>query len=332
VTSVALTLSSVTMKRALVLAGGGVVGMGYHAGALAALEEAGLDPCSSDVIVGTSAGAIIAAYLSSGWSPQRLFEDALNQSPPSGADAYTTEMEDLFAPLWRNPGERFRRLAGGAFVTLAALGYWERVAGARMPGPRLRAAFPSALYSSRATKRRLRSDLPKKWPRPGLFLCAVELYSGRRVVFGSEEAPPAQFSDAVLASAAVPGIFDPIKIGDRLYVDGGMKSATSLDVAVKEGCERVVCIAPLGWEREEGLSPYAAPFAKSVLLRSLHTRAIQREATAARAAGVDVTLLRPWLSELPDHGMNSLRWHNRGRVAQSAHRNTLRTLARSGAS
>ena len=49
------------MKRALVLGGGGLVGMGYHAGALKALDERGLDPGVADVIIGTSAGSLIAA-------------------------------------------------------------------------------------------------------------------------------------------------------------------------------------------------------------------------------------------------------------------------------
>jgi NTE family protein len=315
------------MKRALVLGGGGLVGMGYHAGALVALEEAGLDPRSSDLIVGTSAGAVVAAYLSSGWSPSNLYEYARERSPAAAPDAAPGPE---FPPLWRTPRDRLRRVAGAVFLFAAARGYWARVRGSRPPGPRLRAAFPSGLYSSRATRRRLRSDLPAEWPRAGLYLCAVDLYSGRRVAFGAPGAPPARFPDAVLASAAVAGIFEPVRIGDRLYVDGGMRSATSLDLAVAAGCERIVCIAPLGWEPEDGISPYRAPFRKSVVLRSIHTRILNREVARARAAGVEVELLRPWLTELPGHGVNSLRDHDRAMVAEAARRNALRRL-RAGA-
>jgi NTE family protein len=312
------------MKRALVLGGGGLVGMGYHAGALVALEEAALDPRSSDLIVGTSAGAIVAAYLSSGWSPGDLYAYARAASPASAPSADAAGLQ--FPPLWRTPHDRLRRVAGGAFVMVAALGHWARVAGTRTPGPWLRAAFPSGLYSSRETRRRLRSDLPVEWPRRGLYLCAADLYSGQRVVFGAPGAPPARFSDAALASAAVAGIFEPVRIADRLYVDGGMRSATSLDLAVAAGCELIVCIAPLGWEPEDGVSPYRAPFRKSVLLRSIHTRLLNREVAQARAAGVEVKLLRPWLTELPAHGINSLRPRDRAIVAEAARRNALRLL------
>lgn len=297
--------------------------MGYHAGALVALEEAGLDPRSSDLIVGTSAGAVVAAYLSAGWSPSDLYGYARGRTPASGSNA---ALLPEFPPLWRTPRDRLRRVAGGAFLTAAARGYWARLLGTRTPGPRLRAAFPSGLYSSRATRRRLRSDLPAEWPRSGLYVCAVDLYTGRRVAFGAPGGPPARFPDAVLASAAVAGIFEPVRIGDRLYVDGGMRSATSLDLAVAAGCERIVCIAPLGWEPEGGISPYRAPFLKSVLLRSIHTRALNREVAWARAAGVEVKLLRPWLTELPGHGVNSLRHHDRATVAEAARRNALRLL------
>jgi NTE family protein len=311
------------MKTALVLGGGGLVGMGYHAGALVALEEAGLDPRSSDVIVGTSAGAVVAAYLSAGWSPGDLYDyTSEGSSAPTSRGALLPE----FPPLWRTPRDRLRRVAGAVFLTAAARGYWARVPGTRTPGPRLRAAFPSGLYSSRATRRRLRSELPSEWPRSGLYVCAVDLYSGRRVAFGTPGAPPARFPDAVLASAAVAGIFEPVRIGDRLYVDGGMRSATSLDLAVGAGCDRIVCIAPLGWEPVDGVSPYRAPFVKSVLLRSIHTRAINAEVASARAAGVEVKLLRPWLTELPGHGVNSLRHHDRATVAEAARRNALRLL------
>ena len=259
---------------------------------------AGWDASSQKINTGTSAG----------WSPSDLYGYARERSSASGSNA---ALLPEFPPLWRTPRDRLRRVAGGAFLTAAARGYWARLPGTRTPGPRLRAAFPSGLYSSRATKRRLRSDLPAEWPRSGLYVCAVDLYTGRRVAFGAPGGPPARFPDAVLASAAVAGIFEPVRIGDRLYVDG---------------CERIVCIAPLGWEPEGGISPYRAPFLKSVLLRSIHTRALNREVAWARAAGVEVKLLRPWLTELPGHGVNSLRHHDRATVAEAARRNALRLL------
>jgi NTE family protein len=316
------------VKTGLVLGGGGLVGMGYHAGVLKALQEAGLDPAAADVIVGTSAGAIVAAYLASGTTIDELYEDALGRGPAdvSAPDAFETEVRALFTPLWSTKAERLRRLGGALFAYLAATGYWARLSGSKVPGRRLRARFPAGLYSISATEKRLRAELPATWPREELYLSAVELYTGRRIALSSANTPPGSFVTAVLASSAIPGVFPPVRLRGRYYVDGGVAGAVALDQAVRRGCTHITLVAPLGWRPEEGVRTLRSDLWKPVLARSLNARTINREVAAARAEGAEVLVLRPWLDELVVHGYNAMAHHDRAAVVEAARRNTATVL------
>ncbi|HEU4488075.1 MAG TPA: patatin-like phospholipase family protein [Actinomycetota bacterium] len=316
------------MKKGLVLGGGGLVGMGYHAGVLKALQEAGLEPAAADIIVGTSAGAIMAAYLTSGRSVDELYQDALGHGPAdvSAPEAFEADVRALFTPLWSNNSERLRRLGGGLFAYLAATGSWARVAGSKVPSRRLRARFPAGLYSTSATEQRLRAELPAQWPRQDLYLAAVELYSGRRVALSSATTPPSSFVTAVLASSAIPGVFPPVRLRGRYYVDGGIAGRVSLDEAVRRGCSHITLVAPLGWRPEEGVRTLSSDLWRPVLARSLNARTINREIIAARAQGVEVLVLRPWLDELVVHGYNAMAHHDRAAVVEAARRNTMTVL------
>ena len=79
-----------------------------------------------------------------------------------------------------------------------------------------------------------------------LYVVAVELDSGRRVVFGTPEAPPIPVAQAIEASCAIPGVFRPVRFDGRSYVDGGAWSLTNLDVAPVVDGTRVLCVNPTG--------------------------------------------------------------------------------------
>jgi NTE family protein len=130
----------------------------------------------------------------------------------------------------------------------------------------------------------------------------------------------------VRASTSIPGVFPPVRIGDRQYVDGGVVTATSLDLSVEAGCRSVICIAPLGYRREDEATVRDPRLWSSVLVRSLFARTLRREVLAARGAGVDVFVVRPWLTELKAHGTNSMRYFDRAALAASAREGTLRLL------
>lgn len=310
------------------IGGGGLVGMAYHAGALKALDEWGIDLAGSDVIVGTSAGAIIGAYLGSGWAAGDFYEYAHGRHPDVARDPadHREQVRRIFTPLWGSRSERMRRSVGSFFAIAAARGYWRPLVGDRIPARLLRRSFPSGLYSTDETRQRLCDDLPQKWPRDGLYICTADLYSGRRVAFGSPGAPEASFPDAVLASTAIPGVFPPVRIGARHYVDGGVVSATSLDLAVSAGCDRVLCIAPLGYRKEAAAPTVDPKMWGPMFVRTLFARALSREVKEARAQGVDVFVVRPWVTELKAHGTNSMRHHDRVAVTESAREGTLRLL------
>ncbi len=302
--------------------------MGYHAGALAALEEWGLDLAGSDVIVGTSAGSIMASYISSGWSGHDFYEYAHGRHPESERDeaAQQDQVRTIFTPLWNSRAERVRRGIGSTFAIVSARGYWHKAVRGRVPAGALRRIFPAGLYSTEETRFRLHQDLPERWPRDGVYICAADLYTGERVAFGAPGAPEATFPEAVRASTSIPGVFPPVRIGDRQYVDGGVVTATSLDLAVDAGCRSIVCVAPLGYRRDEGVDLRDPRLWSSMLVRSLFARTLRREVLAARAAEADVFVVRPWLTELKAHGTNSMRHFDRAALAASAREGTLRLL------
>ena len=301
--------------------------MGYHAGALKALEESGADPADADLVVGTSAGAVIGAYLRSGWTASDFHDYAHGKHPNAekSLDDEQAQVRDLFTPMWKDNSERVRRAIGSMFAAASSRGIWGK-AGGGTPGSRWRRAFPSGMYSTETTRQRLRDDLATKWPERDLYLCAADLYTGERVAFGKQSAPSAELPDAVLASTAIPGVFPPVKIGGRYYVDGGVKSATSLDLATEEGCDAIICVAPLGYRRDEGLSRTDMALFPPIALRALFARALKREVLAARAQDVSVLVIRPWLTELKAHGTNSMRHYDRRALVEAARDGTRRLL------
>lgn len=312
----------------MVLGGGGLVGMAYHAGALKALEEAGLETGSFDVLVGTSAGAIIASYMASGWTPGDFYEYAHGRHPKAKRDGMSSEeeIEAIFTPLWSSAPERMRRGVGSFFALASSRGHWHRLARGKVPIGALRRSFPAGMYSTDETRRRLNEDLPARWPRKGLLISTVDLYTGERVAFGSEGAPEASLPDAVLASTAIPGVFPPVQIGKRSYVDGGAATATSLDLAVDEGCEAIVCIAPLGWHNEGAVAMRDPKVWAPMLTRSLFARTLRDEVRAARDRGVEVLVLRPSLDELKVLGTNAMRNFDRGAMVDRSRRGVKRLL------
>ncbi len=100
-------------------------------------------------------------------------------------------------------------------------------------------------------------------------------------MFGEPGAPPASVSQAVLASCAVPGIFAPVRIGDREYVDGGVWSPTNLDAAPARRGSSVLCLVPTALEG--GLAP----------LRAFSLTALAAETLAVRSRGAEVRTIVP---------------------------------------
>src|SRR3954452_5666027 len=144
------TLSDAGVERregrvGLVLGGGGMVGLAYHAGVLRALEElGGFRPADADLIVGTSAGSVAGAYLRSGWSTEDFWQLAQGTHPALEAlGGNGVDRRGVMAPAFRGPFDLWRRTMGSTFVLTRSL--------LRVPAPRvpraLQAAFPAGMFA-----------------------------------------------------------------------------------------------------------------------------------------------------------------------------------------
>lgn len=238
-------------RVALVLGGGGITGAAYHLGVLTAMNAmSGRATVNDfDLYVGTSGGSVVAACLANGITPEDMILANLGHS---GAPIPGIGPEEIMQPdragiarsLLRWPFGvlgALRRYAGHPFTTRLIDGL-----GALAEG------LPPALYTTDGTERYLRrilstedrSNYFEDTPRP-LYVTATDLDTAERVVFGEVDAPPAIISEAAAASTAIPLLYSPRRIGERVYLDGGLRSTTNIDVAIAHGAKLVICINPL---------------------------------------------------------------------------------------
>ena len=214
------------MRRGLVLGGGGVTGIAWETGLLMGLKEAGVDLTSADVVVGTSAGSVVGAQVTSGSS-----------------------LEELYAVQVREAaGEIAARMGVGAMARFVIAATWPgdpRAGRARIGRAAMRARTVPEAQRREVISRRLPSTT---WPQRTLLITAVDAETGELRVFdGSGDVP---LLDAVAASCAVPLVWPPITIAGRRYVDGGVRSAANADLA--KDCDRVVVLAPVEFAIRRG--------------------------------------------------------------------------------
>lgn len=311
------------MNLGLVLGGGGMVGLSYHAGVLRALEvEAGFRPDDADLVVGTSAGAVIGAYMRTGWSTEDFWQLALGTHPRVagiGRNSRSDPGPQVFSPSWRTPFDLYRRVLGSAFVLGRSFVRWPVPP---LPIPSLLGrAFPGGMFDMVEGRRRFEEELPEAWPDKPLWLCAVDIGTTRRVVMGRPGGPDATLRQAVLSSAAIPGIYRPVRVGGRVLVDGGAWSSTNLDLAVKAGCKMIIGVAPMAFD------PERAPTRLYQLIRRLPARSLSAEVAMARHKAAQVLLIRPDDQQLRLHGINLMRPDGLDRIARAAYESTARAVA-----
>ena len=310
----------------LVLGAGGVLGGAWLAGALAALAESTQwDPATADVVVGTSAGSMIGALLAGGVPPWFMVAHSAGDSFPGLLDANGRPTDEAD----RSAGGTLVRKRGLPDLRPHALAYGVRA----LRSPRLHragavaAAFaPRGVMSTRPLRETVQRVVPTGWaPHPGLWIVATDIASGRRVVFGRAGAPTAQLSEAVAASCAVPGIYRPVRIGERTYVDGGAWSPSNLDCVAREQLDLVLCLNPLS------STPAELERARRGSVRGGMRRATGRrlgwEAKRLRALGTQVELLQPVAEDLEVMGGNLMSTARRHLVLQTAQRTVAAQLA-----
>jgi NTE family protein len=232
----------------LALAGGGPLGAIYEIGALAALSEAlqGIDLNHADVYVGVSAGGFIAAGMVNGFSPHQM--SRLFIEGQKSADRFDPAI--LLRPALREYWQRLRSLP-----PLAAQAAWNYVV---RPGnlmgslERLGRAIPTGIFSGEEVNR----YLAKIFDQPGrsndfrrlahkLYLVATDLDTGESLAFGAEGTDHVPISQAVQASAALPGLFPPVQIDGRHFVDGALRKTLHASIALEHGVDLLLCLNPL---------------------------------------------------------------------------------------
>ena len=216
----------------LVLGGGGITGAAFHFGAIMALEMAtGWDPNTAEVVVGTSGGAFVTAMIRA---------DAVHPDTFIGTGETQEEIHDwLTGYLYRKGAPRggIRWLKKGL---LPAVRHPSLYAALGSPGI-YRTDGIAAWVTDTA------GAMAHSWPDKPTAIVAYDLDTHSRTPFGTEAAPDVALADAVAASSAVPFVYEPVRIGDRWYADGGLASGTSADLvlALPEPLDLVLVIAPL---------------------------------------------------------------------------------------
>ncbi|WP_190017215.1 patatin-like phospholipase family protein [Streptomyces lucensis] len=211
------------MSEALVLGGGGVGGIAWLTGVLTGLAEAGRDVTGAGLLVGTSAGSTVAAQVGSGLSLAELYA---RQVDPARQSAEIMAEMDM---------EKFAVEFGAATASSASVPELRRAVG--------RLALEADTVSESRRRAVIESRLPSHgWPERALKVVAVDAESGEPRVFDRTSGVP--LVEAVAASCAVPGVWPPVTIGARRYVDGGVRSMANVDLAA--GADRVLVLVPMG--------------------------------------------------------------------------------------
>lgn len=202
------------MTKAVVLGPGGVVGTAWLAGFAQGLRDKGVDLGEADLIVGTSAGAIVGALLATGDDLQRL----ATPGAPTGS-TYPSRLDEVFA-VFAEPG----------LEPAAALRRVGEIALTAETGPE---SDHLARMGNLITAR--------DWPDRALRIAAVDTATGLGTVWDRGSGAP--LLNAVASSCAVPGVYPPITVNGGRYMDGAFRAGSNADLAA--GAEVQVVIEPL---------------------------------------------------------------------------------------
>ena len=309
--------------RGLVLGAGGVLGAAWTIGALAAVQEQyGWDPREADVLIGTSAGSVMAAMLGSGISVETLLNHQRGVVGPEDPEIAYDFDKDSGGALPPRPKLRIGSPRG---VVSSALRPWKVT-----PMTALSAVLPQGRGSLEPIGAIVDVVNPGRgWAtHPKTWIVATDYDSGRRTVFGREGAPRASLRDAVMSSCAIPGWYAPMQIGGRRYVDGGTCSPTSLDLVAKLGLDEVVVLSPMTSLDYDAPTAVAARLERR--LRRIVTKRLVGEVKKVAATGTKVTLLGPGSEDLAVIGANMMDPRRRERVLETSMRTSTAAL-RAGA-
>ncbi|NNN22090.1 MAG: hypothetical protein HKL80_08840 [Acidimicrobiales bacterium] len=181
--------------------------------------------------------------------------------------------------------------------------------------------FPGGVVQMGSGASRLERDLGSKWPEDKLWLVSQDLRTGKRVVIGKDPIPEMSLHRAVRASAAIPGIYPPVKCGDMSLVDGGAGSTTHMDLAIQNGIKRIIVIAPMAYD------PANPPAGPNKVLRNWPMKMLMKELTLAKKAGIETHLFLPSAKMARIQGINLMRADVMIPMAEAAYQEATKYLA-----
>ncbi len=237
-------------KVGLALAAGAPEGAIYEIGALRALDEAldGLDLNNLFLYVGVSAGAFLNANLANNLTTAQMCRAIVSHEP--GEHPFSPEI--FFTPALRELARRSRRLP--RLLTESLLDYARNLRDRTLLDSltHLSHALPIGIFDNEP----IRAYLEKIWSIKNrtddfrklgkrLVVVATDLESGRAARFGEPGLDHVPISRAVQASGALPGLYSPVEIDGRYYVDGVLLKTLHASVALEAGADLVICVNPL---------------------------------------------------------------------------------------
>ncbi|MFL6194015.1 MAG: patatin-like phospholipase family protein [Thermoanaerobaculia bacterium] len=324
-------------KIGLALAGGGPEGAVYEIGALRALDEAldGLDLNNLYIYVGVSAGAFICANLANNLTTAQMCRAIVSHEP--GEHPFVPET--FFTPAFREvlrSGQAVPRLF---FESVKEWITHRRDLTLMESLTRLSQALPVGIFDNRPIRDYLRKIYNMKgrtddFRRLGksFVVVAADLDSGQAVRFGEPGLDDVPISMAVAASSALPGLYSPVEINGRHYVDGVLLKTLHASVALEKGADLVICVNPIvpvdtvntveaGLMRRGKLLDHGLPSVLSQTFRTLiHSRLEVGMATYVnKYKDADVVLLEPHNDDYLMFFTNIFSFSERRAVAEHAY-------------
>jgi NTE family protein len=319
--------STRTPRVGLVLGGGGILGGAWLVGALHTLaERTGWNPSTADYIVGTSAGSVMAAFTAEGMPPWFLVHHQ------RGGDV--EGMTDRFGEPIKSADENSRRLItwtgqvprpvlGSPCLALrSTLQPWRYP-----PMTALTGWIGRGFLSTDEIEQMVKMVAPEGWSsHRNLWIVALDYATGRRTVFGQKDSPEAHLYEAVQASCAIPGLYRPMRIGGRDYVDGGVWSPSNLDLLSHDDVDLdlVIALNPMS-SIQPGL-PTTIVERVERRVRAASGRRLGREARRLKSKGTELLLIQPGEEDLDAMGINLMDPTRRVDVLETAMRTTAARL------
>jgi predicted acylesterase/phospholipase RssA len=331
-------------KTGLAIAGGGPVGAIYELGALRALDESidGLWLHELDVYVGVSAGAFIAASLANRISTAELCRIFMGEEYAQ----LRFEPERFLRPAYREYFQRAARVP--AILTGTLMGMIRQPARSSVSQliGELGKAVPSGIFDNET----IHNFLAKAFSATGhgnefddleceLYIVAVDLDTGAAVRFGSESHRNVSIARAVQASAALPGLYPPVEIDGRYFVDGALRRTLHASVALNKGVNLLLGINPLvPFDATESHDPAHVPPSKLIsgglpLILSQTFRALIQSRMKigfkkyrSSHASADLVLLEPDRGDEEIFFTNIFSYSSRNALCEHAYQSTRRDL------